>query len=403
MSELPASKPDRRQSPRTRLVEIAYIGMGPENGGLVLDVSDGGLSFHSVAPVQQSETIRFLLSLRGHSRVEGAGEVVWTNDARTVCGLKFTSLSSGARDHLNNWTNQSRPPAPGSEAPVSPAAQVHAEPPAIPDEQPHSPEEEPPISAVSESEAGSEPLFAIPPADRVFLSEPEGKSQPGGHLFLWILFVLLGATAIVSAFLYGVHVGQLEVSPAALSAAPSVIQPTAPAPAPLPAPATPPTASSDAAPVSSPAPVSAPAPSGAASIPNVAPAVPGAALVNATKTGDATANTPPATAAEGPAAAVSDLRAAQAAEAGKSQLADAMVYLNAANGQRDSAKAAKQLWAAVGNRNSDAEIILAGLYATGDGVPKSCEQGRVLLIAAERAGNPKAKVTLDELNAKGCK
>ena len=27
--------PDRRQAPRTKLVEIAYIGMGPENGGLV--------------------------------------------------------------------------------------------------------------------------------------------------------------------------------------------------------------------------------------------------------------------------------------------------------------------------------------------------------------------------------
>ena len=34
---------ERRQAPRTKLVEIAYIGMGPENGGLVLDVSDGGL------------------------------------------------------------------------------------------------------------------------------------------------------------------------------------------------------------------------------------------------------------------------------------------------------------------------------------------------------------------------
>ena len=85
--------------------------MGPENGGLVLDVSDGGLSFHAVAPVQRAETIHFLLSLRGHSRIEGAGEVVWTNEMRTVCGLRFTSLSSGAREHLNNWTNQSRLPA----------------------------------------------------------------------------------------------------------------------------------------------------------------------------------------------------------------------------------------------------------------------------------------------------
>jgi hypothetical protein len=67
---------DRRQAPRTKLVDIAYIGMGPENGGLVLDVSDGGLSLHAVAPVQRTEKIKFLLSLRGHSRIEGTGEVV---------------------------------------------------------------------------------------------------------------------------------------------------------------------------------------------------------------------------------------------------------------------------------------------------------------------------------------
>ena len=110
MRESPGKAQDRRQSPRMKLAEIAYIGMGPENGGLVLDVSDGGLSFHAVAPVQPAETIHFLLSLRGQSRIEGAGEVVWTNEMRTVCGLKFTSLSGGAREHLNNWTNQSRPP-----------------------------------------------------------------------------------------------------------------------------------------------------------------------------------------------------------------------------------------------------------------------------------------------------
>src|ERR1700682_3933196 len=114
MREPSVTTPDRRQTPRTKLVEIAYIGMGPENGGLVLDVSDGGLSFHAVAPVQPAETIRFLLSLRGHGRIQGAGEVVWTNELGTVCGLKFTSLSAGALEYLNNWTNQTHTASPAS-------------------------------------------------------------------------------------------------------------------------------------------------------------------------------------------------------------------------------------------------------------------------------------------------
>ena len=97
MRDSQVNSPDRRQTPRTKLVQIAYLGMGPENGGLVLDVSEGGLSFHAVSPVRQAEKIQFILSLRGHSRIEGAGEVVWTNEMKTVCGMKFTSLSSAAR------------------------------------------------------------------------------------------------------------------------------------------------------------------------------------------------------------------------------------------------------------------------------------------------------------------
>src|SRR5215469_15897411 len=123
--------------------------MGPENGGLVLDVSDGGLSFHSVAPVQRSEKIQFLLSLRDHSRIEGTGEVVWTNEMRTICGLKFISLSSGAREHINGWTNPPKAPvvrekAPAPKLPIAEAAVKEA-----------------PAGALAPSAA---PVFAIRPA-----------------------------------------------------------------------------------------------------------------------------------------------------------------------------------------------------------------------------------------------
>jgi TPR repeat protein len=79
-----------------------------------------------------------------------------------------------------------------------------------------------------------------------------------------------------------------------------------------------------------------------------------------------------------------------------------MTFLNGDNGPRDSSKAVHQLWAAVANGNSEAEVILAGLYLRGDGVAKNCEQGRVLLKAATKTGNTQAKVKLDELNANGC-
>jgi TPR repeat protein len=60
------------------------------------------------------------------------------------------------------------------------------------------------------------------------------------------------------------------------------------------------------------------------------------------------------------------------------------------------------LWAAVANDNAAAEVVLADLYLHGDGVAKSCEQGRVLLQAASKSGNVQGQEKLEELNTNGC-
>jgi len=376
MSKSPDSLSDRRQAPRMKLSEIAYIGMGPENGGLVLDVSDGGLSFHSVAPVQPSETIRFLLSMQGQTRIEGAGEVVWTNELRTVCGMKFTSLSGDAREFLNNWTNKSSKPVDTSEYPYSSVS--NASPPGS----------EAPLPAFSDhSRADAEPLFAIAPLNESSLSEAAGTPLWREPIISRIAFVFLATALTVTAYNYGVHVGKSQASSVAQAASNS----------------TPP----KGAQFSPPAPVSAPAvASEAPSVPNIQSPAPSldispakGALVNTSKTIDAAEPSLESHTANASApAALSE----QGSEAGNLQLAAALAYLNGENGSREAAKALKLLWAAVGNGNSEAEVILAGLYIRGDGVAKNCEQGRVLLKAAMKSGNAQAKLKLTELKAHGC-
>jgi TPR repeat protein len=352
--------------------------MGPENGGLVLDVSDGGLSFHSVAPVQTAETIHFLLSMRGQTRIEGAGEVVWTNELRTVCGLKFISLSGDAREFLNTWTNKSQQPLDAREdtflSPTTATSQAEG---ALP-------------SFASQSDASTETLFAIPPLREVFSPESAGRSLWREPICSWIMFGILAAALALTAYNYGVHVGKSEFSSAAQSSA----NPTPQESPPLPPPVL----------------VTAPSVAGdVPSLPNAQPSGPKIeesagkdALVNASKTNDATATTLQGRSADLPDATASDPRAEQSSEASKSQLAAALAYLNGQNASANSSKAVKLLWAAVGNGNSDAEVILAGLYASGDGVAKNCEQGRVLLQAAVKSGNARAKVKLAELNMHGC-
>ena len=390
--------PDRRQAPRTKLVEIAYIGMGPENGGLVLDVSDGGLSFHSVAPVQRTETINFLLSLRGHSRIEGAGEVVWTNEMKTVCGLRFTSLSADARDYLNNWTNESRMAVAARKKAVLPMPVA-----ILQREEPSSP-----IPIATESDTEAESILAIRRAAEFQLSVPMARSMWREPVFFWIMFGFLGAVLAVTAFIYGVRVGRSErasvtepvTHPIAMSE--SEASPQAPEAPPEP----PSLAASDApaAPAVAPVVSSQPA-SGQSDIPVVSGETAShlhGTFVNASKTDGISANPFDRPGDAGLDAKTPEQQAEVALEAGKSELAAAMASLRETNGVRDSTKAARLLWAAVKNNNSTAEVVLADLYLHGDGVTKSCEQGRVLLEAASRSGNVQGKEKLGELQTKGC-
>jgi hypothetical protein len=420
---------DRRQSPRTKLVEIAYIGMGPENGGLVLDVSDGGLSFHSVAPVQRSETVRFLLSLRGHSRIEGAGEVVWTNEMKTVCGLRFTALSSGAREHLNNWTNQSRPAAASLkelEAPISTSSpspeaapvqeieeleavrEMVQEPPAVFATR-SLPAGAAPLAIARNIEPSVEPVFTDSPSREFYLSAPlESASFWQTPVLSWLAVGLLTASLTAAAYMYGVRVGHSQIGsssgksvnpgaqtePPALDAAPAAALPDTTVPAPVQSSDT--SAPQVAASISKVA-VSA-APGGPSALSSTA-AVSASAPTGPPKTDDASGQLPrPAVEKHVPSAA--DLYAQQ--EAGKAQLAAALSYLNGDNGKRDTLKAVQLLWAAVRNGNSDAEVTLSDLYVTGDGVEKNCEQARVLLRAATKSGNPAGMVKLGELETGGC-
>jgi hypothetical protein len=393
MRESSVTTSDRRLTPRTKLVEIAYIGMGPENGGLVLDVSDGGLSFHAVVPVQKAETVRFLLSLRGHSRIEGTGEVVWTNEMKTVCGLRFTSLSAGAREYLNNWTNQSRMAQQASRGKVVSLAPRPA------------PEaKESPALLASQSDTEAESIFSILPATEDYLSVPTVRSIWREPVFFLVMFGILGAALAVTTFNYGVRLGKSEISseaqPTAAADSPATLQIPEPAAAPASS------AASDAPALSASTPE---VPSDATSVqanvsslPNEATTHPGGTFVNASKTDDLPASSFQSTGDGGIDAKPPDQHTELALEAGKSELAAALAALGGTNGIRDSSRAARLLWAAIANSNSAAEVVLADLYLRGDGVARSCEQGRVLLKAASKSGNVEGQERLRELDTNGC-
>jgi len=92
-----------------------------------------------------------------------------------------------------------------------------------------------------------------------------------------------------------------------------------------------------------------------------------------------------------------------AGETGAEELALAERYLSGNPGMgRDSRQGAQWLWKAVGKGNVAASLTLSDLYLRGDGVPKSCDQARLLLDAAARKGKTAAAERLRHLQAFGC-
>jgi hypothetical protein len=91
----------------------AYINIEPDNGGIVLNVSDGGLCFHSYDPIKPNGNngkIRFWFSDQ-NQRIEADGTLAWTDETQKG-GLRFTALPAEAREKIRDWINQPSTPLP---------------------------------------------------------------------------------------------------------------------------------------------------------------------------------------------------------------------------------------------------------------------------------------------------
>src|SRR6266496_315519 len=96
---MPAS--ERRQTPRTTMEKLACLQIEPDNGAIVLNVSNNGLCFHSIAPVGQNGPVRFSF-MEQNRRIDASGELAWTDDMQKIAGMRFTTLTVEAREQVAN-------------------------------------------------------------------------------------------------------------------------------------------------------------------------------------------------------------------------------------------------------------------------------------------------------------
>jgi hypothetical protein len=109
---------DRRHKLRKVPDKFAFLQIERDDGGSVLDVSEGGLRFETFAPVVQDGPVHCWFSLNLRERIEVWGEVVWTDEERRYGGLRFLQLSEKGREQIREWISRPAPrPAPDKEYP----------------------------------------------------------------------------------------------------------------------------------------------------------------------------------------------------------------------------------------------------------------------------------------------
>jgi hypothetical protein len=329
---------ERRERTRKVPDQFAFLQLEQDDGGTVLDISEGGLRFESFSPVQADGPIHFWFSLNLRERIEAWGEVAWTGPERKSGGLKFLSLSYGGREQIREYLARSSPQKILSKTGNHDSDAVATFVSRARPQQPF------PLSAKSDGGDASIPFPSKVEAAAAGYLVPMQRHLAALRRQL-IIGLLIGACAAGILAFAAIKLSQYLHENRAV-AKPSVLLPTK-APA-----------ASDSTAV---------APPGTSGIPADV-----FALGNQ-KRGSVThsAATPP------PDAAAHAVRP-------KNPLTP------------------DQLWTLVQAGNSTAAAALAELYIKGEGVPQSCAQARVLLLVASEKRNAAAIKRLANLDKEGC-
>jgi cell division protein FtsN len=95
--------PERRLHPRKQLL-FPWIKLGVDNGGIILDISEGGLAMQAVRSLADGElpVMRFQLS-ESQTWIETPGRIAWIGASKHTAGVEFVGLSEEARNQIRRW------------------------------------------------------------------------------------------------------------------------------------------------------------------------------------------------------------------------------------------------------------------------------------------------------------
>ena len=97
-------RPDRRAYDRSSSALLTYVELGDGNGGIALNVSEGGLAITAAGLLTSDyfPSVRFQLP-KSDVWIETSGQVAWTSDSKKGAGIQFVDVADSDREKIREW------------------------------------------------------------------------------------------------------------------------------------------------------------------------------------------------------------------------------------------------------------------------------------------------------------
>ena len=93
---------ERRNFERKQPAELSYIQFESEGGGIVLNASEAGLAFHSVS-AHEAGLVRLCVSPNPQMQISLTAEIVWMDETKKSGGMRYTNLTADTRNQILAW------------------------------------------------------------------------------------------------------------------------------------------------------------------------------------------------------------------------------------------------------------------------------------------------------------
>jgi hypothetical protein len=107
---------ERRNCLRYAIHSLAYVRLGEENGGIVINLSEEGMAVQAVMAVAH-DRMPVLLFPPASSRdsIETTGRIAWKRDAGKLAGIQFVDMPQSMHDLIRSWIAEESSPRAQSE------------------------------------------------------------------------------------------------------------------------------------------------------------------------------------------------------------------------------------------------------------------------------------------------